>query len=522
MKLTSIAVLLILPLSFPAVAQTQPLTAASELQQGVDAYNKIHYEEAIDHLEKAIELDPNLVNASLYLSAARAGRETQLGVEAYNNIHYEEAIEHLQRAIESDPSLVDARFYLATIFAHQFIPGANTPNNETLAQQAIDQYQQVIDANPPRAQKINSARGIAYLYVNMKRFDDAKRYYRLAVDSDANDPQLYYGIGVIDWTACYKLRTEERAKLELKPEEHLNALNDGQKKVCEDLTLKNWANIQEGIDSLNMAIQLRPDYGDAMGYLNLMYRERADVECDDLAARAQDLRMADHWVNESVRVKKSNADKPPNAIARNLIETGQHYFDEGNYSEAVVHYSKAIEIDPRSGRAYYQLGESYLKLHDTQRAYEALNQAVEFAPDNYRARTDLANLLVGARRPDGTGFPEYITQAKPHLDFLKEKQPNNPETHQAWASYYEAQNKIGEAIQEAQQTISLDPNRAESYLLLALLQIRANQPDQAEANFKKAIAVDAKSLNAVLALGAFYQSHNRLPEAEQQFRQAIV
>ena len=114
MKLTSIVVLILL-VSFPSVAQTQPLTAASELQLGVEAYNKINYEEAIDHLEKAIELDPNLLNASLYLSAARAAREMQLGVEAYNNVHYDEAIDHLQRAIESDPSLIDAGFYLATI-----------------------------------------------------------------------------------------------------------------------------------------------------------------------------------------------------------------------------------------------------------------------------------------------------------------------------------------------------------------------------------------------------------------------
>jgi tetratricopeptide (TPR) repeat protein len=106
----------------------------------------------------------------------------------------------------------------------------------------------------------------------MKRFDDAKRYYRLAIDSDPNDPQLYHAIGIIDWTACFTLRTQERAKLGLKPEEHLDAQNNDQKKVCGELKVKNMANIQEGIDSLNMAIQLRPDYGDAMTYLNLMYR----------------------------------------------------------------------------------------------------------------------------------------------------------------------------------------------------------------------------------------------------------
>jgi tetratricopeptide (TPR) repeat protein len=128
---------------------------------------------------------------------------------------------------------------------------------------------------------------------------------------------------------------------------------------------------------------------------------------------------------------------------------------------------------------------------------------------------------VAARRPDGTAYPEYLTQAKPHLDLLLEKQPNSPETHEAWSNYYSAQNKLPEALQEAQKTIALDPNRSESYLLLALLQIRLNQPDQAEASFKKAEATDPKSLNAVLALGGFYQSHNRLAEAEQQFRRAI-
>jgi len=39
-------------------------------------------------------------------------------------------------------------------------------------------------------------------------------------------------------------------------------------------------NIQEGIDSLRRRWILRTDYDDAMAYMNLMYRERADVQCD--------------------------------------------------------------------------------------------------------------------------------------------------------------------------------------------------------------------------------------------------
>lgn len=213
--------------------------------------------------------------------------------------------------------------------------------------------------------------------------------------------------------------------------------------------------------------------------------------------------------------------RDPNARKQKYFESGEKYFADGKYREAVIQYSNAVQIDPRFAQGHAQLAQAYLKLGDTQRAYSELSRTVELAPDNYRAHTDLANLLSAARHPDGTPFPEYLSQAKSHLDLLREKQPNDPETHEAWANYYSAQNKLGEAIQEAQQTISADPSRSESYLLLALLQLRANQPDQAEANLKKAIAADQKSLNAVLALGGFYQSHNRLAEAEQQFRRAI-
>jgi tetratricopeptide (TPR) repeat protein len=239
----------------------------------------------------------------------RARDQLNKGVESYKNNHYEQAIDHFQQAVRLDPSLINARMYLATAFVSQYIPGVDSPDNLRTAQQAIDEYQRVIDANPTRDQKVNAAKGIAYLYLNEKKWDEAKKYYRMASDLDPNDPEPYYSIGVIDWTAAYQPRMEERAKLGMKPEENLSPKNKDQKKVCEELKAKNSSAIQEGIDSLNKAIQLRPDYDDAMAYLNLMYREKADVECDDLAARAEDLKTADHWVDETLRVKKAKAEK---------------------------------------------------------------------------------------------------------------------------------------------------------------------------------------------------------------------
>jgi tetratricopeptide (TPR) repeat protein len=213
--------------------------------------------------------------------------------------------------------------------------------------------------------------------------------------------------------------------------------------------------------------------------------------------------------------------RDPNVRKQKYLESGEKYFAEGKYREAEIQYRNAIQVDSRFAPAHYQLSQVYLKTGETNHAFQELTLAVEYAPDNYRAHTDLANLLVTVRNPDGTPTSDTLKQAKTHLDILRDKQPNNAETHEAWANYYGAQNNLVNATQEMQQAIAADPNRSESYLLLALFQLRSNQPDLAEANFKKATEVDPKAMNAQLALAGFYQSRNRLPEAEQQFKHAI-
>jgi tetratricopeptide (TPR) repeat protein len=239
----------------------------------------------------------------------KARDQLNKGVKAYKDNHYEQAIDHFQDAVRLDPALINARMYLATAYVSQYIPGVDSPENLRTAQQAIDEYLKVIDMNPSRDQKVNSAKGIAYLYLNQKKWDDAKKYYRMASELDPNDAEPYYSVGVIDWSACYQPRMEKRAVLGMKPDEHLSAKNKEQKKLCEELKTQNGATIQEGIDSLDKAIKLRDDYDDAMAYMNLMYRERADVECDDEAARAADLKTADQWVDKAMQAKQARAAK---------------------------------------------------------------------------------------------------------------------------------------------------------------------------------------------------------------------
>ena len=69
-----------------------------------------------------------------------APAELNLGVEAFKQSAYAEAVQHLEKAVSLDPENQDARMYLAKAFAKQYKPHVDTPENIHLAELAIEQY----------------------------------------------------------------------------------------------------------------------------------------------------------------------------------------------------------------------------------------------------------------------------------------------------------------------------------------------------------------------------------------------
>jgi tetratricopeptide (TPR) repeat protein len=237
-------------------------------------------------------------------SKLRARDQLNKGVQAYKNAKFEDAIEHFKNAVELDPNLVTARLYLATAYAQQYIPGADSPDNNRYAEQAIDAFKQVLALNPPKEQQVNGLKGIASLYFGMKKFDQAREYHLKVAELDPKDPETYYSLAVIDWMQAYQPDQTVRASLGMKPTDELK-----DKKACADLKAKNEQKVEDGIQNLQKALQLRPDYDDAMAYLNLLYRQRAEYECDNPDARKADLKSADDWVDKTMATKKAKAEK---------------------------------------------------------------------------------------------------------------------------------------------------------------------------------------------------------------------
>jgi tetratricopeptide (TPR) repeat protein len=240
-----------------------------------------------------------------------ARTELNAGIQAFRQANYEEAVGHFEQAVTLDPEFVTAHLYLATAYAQTFVPGVDTPENVVWATKALNEYREVLRLKPS---DVTSLKGIAYLEFQLKNFDQAKESYQKAIAADPSDPELFYATGVMDWSMAYRIIAAEKAKLPAKAQDSL-FLSAG----CADARTAALANVNDGLAMLTKAVSLREDYDDAMAYLNLLYRLRADVDCGNKEAHAADLKKANEWTDMAMAARKKKTD----AAAAAAGKTGQ-------------------------------------------------------------------------------------------------------------------------------------------------------------------------------------------------------
>jgi len=226
------------------------------------------------------------------------------GVDAYKGQHYEEAIGHFQKATELDPGLPMAKSYLATALAQNVVPGLDTPDNLKTAQQAISIFQEVLDKDPS---DVNSLKQIAGIYFSIKKLDDAKAWQKKVLAVDPKDPEAAYTVGVIDWTEAHENMLKALVPAGVTDDGEGNA--KAPKQVMTPLKALNGPLVEEGLQYLNQAVANRPNYDDAMAYLNLIYRRKADVDFGDDAARKADVASAEDWREKAMGTRKANEEE---------------------------------------------------------------------------------------------------------------------------------------------------------------------------------------------------------------------
>jgi Tfp pilus assembly protein PilF len=223
------------------------------------------------------------------------------GVTAFKNANYPEAVQAFQKAVDTDPNFVTARLYLATAYMQQFIPGAESPENRSFAESALREFNKVLDLDPSNKIAVTS---IASLYLNQKQWDQAQQWYEKLTAMDSGNADAYYSMGFIAWSKWYPAFSAARHQLGMRQEDP-GPLPDGNVKT--NLKIQYLPILDQGLRNLEKALAINPQYDDAMAYMNLLIRERADLSDTPAEYRAE-VKVADDWVQKALAAKKQKAE----------------------------------------------------------------------------------------------------------------------------------------------------------------------------------------------------------------------
>ncbi len=234
-------------------------------------------------------------------SKLKARDQLVKGVQEFKAGHYETAIGHFQESIELDPNYTPAKTYLATAYSYQVQPNNNTPKNLEVAQKALNGFNEVLAKDP---NDLDALRQLASIHRNIMNFDQSRADELKIIQLDPKDSEANYSVGVIDFQKADKNAVEL-----LKANKITDDLKGNAKippKVCQQLAGQSASLLDSSMQYLNRAVEINPNYDDAMSYLNLVWRRKADIECGNDAARKTDIAKAEDYIQREMNARKAN------------------------------------------------------------------------------------------------------------------------------------------------------------------------------------------------------------------------
>jgi putative PEP-CTERM system TPR-repeat lipoprotein len=205
--------------------------------------------------------------------------------------------------------------------------------------------------------------------------------------------------------------------------------------------------------------------------------------------------------------------RSPETTRDRYLDSGNRYFTEGKYREAVIEYRNAVNADGRSGEARRRLAAAYLRTGDPASGLREQVRAADLLPQDAAAQIEAGNLLLLAGR-----FEDAKGRAKAALAL----DPANLGAQVLLGNSLAGLKDFDGAITEVEEALRLDPDRINTYATLGTLQLAKGQRDTAEATFQQAVTHQPRSADAQLALATFYWATGQMPKAEAGLRAALA
>ena len=262
---TKLCLLAALVLSLSSFSSCQKVEARMEIREANNAYNREDYKGALAHYTKARQVDPkSFPELERMIGYSRIGMYVPEDKSPANEKNADLAATELRRYLQKRPNDRIAREALINLYL-----------NANRTTDAINYFREWLQTHPA---DIEVVRSIATLYAKQGNFNESLNWYQKITLLQKNDPEAFYIYGVV----CY----EKVAK---------NPPADPAEKL---------AIIEKGKAALQRAIDLKPDYFEAIVYMNLLFRQQALVEHDPVKAQAL-VAQADQWRNKAVEIARA-------------------------------------------------------------------------------------------------------------------------------------------------------------------------------------------------------------------------
>lgn len=240
----------------------------------------------------------------------RARDQLNKGVANFRDGHYDAAIENFKQSKDLDPDLLNARVYLATAYAAQYIPGAPSDENVRVGDQAVTNFQDVLKYDPNNVSALDGLGSILFQMAGTPfqpdKFEESKKYHQKHIALNPNDAEPYYWVGVINWTLARRANDELRQAYNVEnPKRQIKDPDPLPEKLRTQFIQQQGPLVDEAMEMLDKSVQVRPDYADAIAYKSLVLRMKADMA--DANARAALEREADDLLEKVKAIKSKEA-----------------------------------------------------------------------------------------------------------------------------------------------------------------------------------------------------------------------
>jgi tetratricopeptide (TPR) repeat protein len=186
--------------------------------------------------------------------------------------------------------------------------------------------------------------------------------------------------------------------------------------------------------------------------------------------------------------------------------------NEHRRDDAILHYRRAIAMDPGYAPAYSNLGMALREENRIDEASESYREALKLQPEFATANYNFANLLLDQRDP---------AAAIPHFERAMQKEPPSADVHNNFAIALAATGRTDEALREFHRAIDLDPASARAYRNLGdTLASQSRWPD-AIAALRKAVELDSGNADLHYDLASALLESGNLDEAVTEFRATL-